>query len=55
MGEVKKPLIQLNIGDSDVTIITDEHSVADIARWLIEEGIDSEIIMFLTGEHRSLL
>lgn len=48
MAEIKTPPIKLVDPDGNVEyIFTDNHSFADVARWIISEGGAEEVIQLL--------
>ena len=52
MAEVKNE-IERTIGETsgDVTyLITEKHTIADIARWIVKEDYTAEILMFLQDQ-----
>lgn len=44
MPEVKTPIKQ---EDDESFVITTDHTIADIVRWIIKEGMDDEVRYFL--------
>lgn len=48
MAEIKiPPITNYDEGGNPIYIFTDEHSIADIARWIVSEGYAVDMIYLL--------
>lgn len=50
MAEVQTPPVTITVGDKSYAAFSEEHTLADIARWALSNKVDAEEVIRLLQE-----